>query len=245
MKVIGAGLARTATTTQMIALEKLGFGRCYHMRDVLMDLPGQLPHWEAVAQGNPDWDAIFGDAQSTVDWPSARYYAELMEVYPDAKVLLSVRAPEGWVRSMRETVWGVYYGHSVLRYVSQARTVIDEWWDRYTKLMAYMSWDEETGALRGDTHDDAEFGRIMERWNEQVKQTVPAERLLVWDPKEGWEPLCEFLGVDVPDEPLPHTNDTASFKEGVLGGSLQMVNEWWDQRERPASGLHGAALDQS
>jgi hypothetical protein len=111
--------------------------------------------------------------------------------------------------------------------------------------MAHMSWDEQTGALRGDTHDDAEFGRIMERWNEQVKQTVPADRLLVWDPKEGWEPLCEFLGVEVPPEPLPHTNDTASFREGVLGGSLQMLNEWWDQRERPASGLHGAPLDPS
>ena len=75
MKVIGAGLPRTATTTQLFALEELGFGPCYHMRDLLADLEAGLPLWEAAAEGRPDWDAIFGAAQSTVDWPSARWYS--------------------------------------------------------------------------------------------------------------------------------------------------------------------------
>ena len=203
MKVIGAGLPRTATTTQMVALEQLGFGPCYHMRDVLMDLENQLPKWEAVRDGNPDWSDIFGDAQSTCDFPSSRFYKELIDVYPEAKVVLTVRSPEGWVRSMRETVWGIFHGNSVLRHLSGARAAVDPLWDRYLTMMAGMNWDPETGAMAGDTHDDAEFGRIMERWNDEVKQTVPAERLLVWDPKDGWEPLCEFLEVPVPDEPTP------------------------------------------
>ena len=93
MKVIGAGLPRTATTTTLIAFEQLGFAPCYHMRDVFADLEGQLPLWERVVAGDPDWEAIFGNAQSTCDWPGARYYRELLEVYPDAKVVLSVRAP--------------------------------------------------------------------------------------------------------------------------------------------------------
>ena len=86
MKLIGAGLPRTATTTQMFALEHLGLAPCYHMRDLLADLETGLPLWEAVQDGNPNWDAIFGSrakpAQSTVDWPSARFYRELDRLLP-------------------------------------------------------------------------------------------------------------------------------------------------------------------
>lgn len=243
MKVIGAGLPRTATTTQMVALEMLGFAPCYHMRNLLGDLENELPKWEAVTAGNPDWEAIFGDSKSTCDWPSARYYAELMDVYPDAKVLLSVRDGQGWVRSMRETVWGVFYGDSVLHHMSDARAVVDPHWRRYIDLMTHMNWDEESGAMAGDTHSDERFAEIMDRWNDEVRRTVPQERLLEWWPTDGWEPLCEFLDVDVPDQALPNLNDTASFKEGVIGGALAVVNAWWEQREQAATGLHGAPLE--
>jgi hypothetical protein len=242
VKVIGAGLPRTATTTQMFALERLGFAPCYHMRDLLADLETGLPLWEAAFEGNPDWERIFGQAQSTCDWPSARYYRELMDYYPDAKIWLTVRDGEGWVKSMRETVWGVFHGHSVLHYTSAARTVVDPLWDRYIKLMTGMNWDERTGAMAGDTFSDEGLLAVMKRWNDEVIATVPAERLLVWDPREGWEPLCEFLGVEVPADPLPHLNDTRSFCEGLIGGSLDTLNEWWEARARPVTGLHGAAL---
>jgi Sulfotransferase domain len=242
MKVIGAGLPRTATTTQMVVLEQLGFGPCYHMRDLLADLQKGLPLWERAADGDADWELIFGDANSTVDWPSARYYRELMDYYPDAKVLLSVRDGEAWVRSMRETVWGIFHGDSVIHHVSDARAVLDPLWQRYTSLMRRMTWDEQTGVLAGDTYTDEGLAGVMQRWNEEVKRTVPAERLLVWDPRDGWEPLCGYLEVEIPAEPVPRLNDTASFKEGIIGGALGVLNEWWDARERPASGLHGAPL---
>jgi hypothetical protein len=233
---------RTATTTQMIALEQLGFGRCYHMRDLLADLETGLPLWERAAEGSPDWEQIFGDANSTVDWPSARYYRELIDYFPDAKVLLSVRDGDSWVRSMRQTVWGMFHGDSVLHHVSEARAALDPLWQRYIALMFRMSWDDSTGVLAGDTYSDAGLAAAMNRWNEEVKSTVPADRLLEWYPTDGWEPLCEFLEVDVPTEPLPRVNDTQSFREGIIGGALGVVNEWWDARERPTSGLHGAAL---
>jgi hypothetical protein len=242
MKVIGAGLPRTATTTQMFALEQLGRGRCYHMRDLLADLESGLPLWEAVAEGTPDWERIFGDAHSTVDWPSARYYRELMDYYPDAKVLLSERGGEEWARSMIKTVWGIFHGDAVIHHVSDARAALDPLWRRYTTLMRHMTWNDGTGALAGDTSTEAGLIAAMERWNQSVKDTVPAERLLVWNPNEGWEPLCEFLELDVPPEPLPRLNDTNSFREGIIGGALDVVNEWWGARERPTSGLHGAAL---
>jgi hypothetical protein len=242
MQVIGAGLPRTATTTQMVVLEQLGFAPCYHMRDLLADLEKGLPLWESVAEGNPDWDAIFGDARSTVDWPSARYYSELINYYPDAKVLLSVREGASWVRSMRPTVWGMFHGDSVIHHLSDARTVIDPLWRRYVALMQHMNWDEQTGAMAGDTFSDEGLIAVMDAWNETVKRTVPAERLLAWYPSDGWEPLCDFLEVDVPAEPVPQLNDTASFNEGIVGGALGALNAWWEQRERPDSGLHGATL---
>ena len=242
MQVIGAGLMRTATTTQMVALEQLGFGPCYHMRDLLADLDTGLPLWESVAEGSPDWERIFGDAQSTLDWPSARYYRALMDYYPDAKVLLSVRDSEAWVRSMRATVWGMFHGDSVIHHVSDTRAVLDPLWQRYIALMHRITWEERSGVLAGDTSTDAGLAAVMNRWNDEVKSTVPAERLLVWDPSDGWEPLCAFLAVDVPEEPLPRLNDTMSFREGIIGGALDVVNGWWDERDRPTSGLHGAAL---
>ncbi len=233
---------RTATTTQTVALEQLGFGVCYHMRDLLADLENGLPLWESAAEGSPDWEQIFGDARSTVDWPSARYYRELMDYYPEAKVLLSVRDSEAWVRSMRATVWGIFHGDSVIHHVSDARTVLDPLWRRYIALMRQMTWDPSTGVLAGETSTDEGLAAAMNRWNDEVKSTVPADRLLVWDPADGWEPLCGFLGVAVPEEPLPRLNDTQSFREGIIGGALGVVNEWWEERERPTSGLHGAAL---
>jgi hypothetical protein len=247
MRVIGAGLPRTATTTQMIAFEKLGFGPCYHMRNVLGNLEHELPLWEAAIEGRPDWEAIFGEAQSTCDWPSARFYKELADVYPEAKVVLTVRSAEGWVKSMRETVWGIFSPTKVMHHLTEAQALLDPLWRRYLDLMVRFNWQEPTGAFAPfeDTLSDESFGAMMERWNEQVQRTIPAERLLVWDPKEGWEPLCRFLEVDVPAEPLPHTNETNAFKEGIIGNALATVNEWWEARERPQEGLHAAALPAS
>jgi hypothetical protein len=243
MKVIGAGLPRTATSTQLIAFEQLGFAPCYHMRNLLGNLEGELPGWERLIEGDADWEAILGDAQSCCDWPTARYYREIAEEYPEAKVVLSVRSPESWVRSMRETIWQMYYGDSVLRHVNAARGHLDSEWRRFLDLMVHMTWDEHTGAVPdAEDIDDEQFAAAMDRWNEGVRASIPAARLLEWNPADGWEPLCEFLEVPVPDGPVPHINDTQAFREGMIGGGLAVLNAWWDARERPTSGLHGATV---
>ncbi len=241
LKVIGAGLPRTATTTTMFALEKLGFAPCYHMRDLLMDLEEGLPLWEAAVEGNPDWKTIFGEARSTCDWPSAYFYRELMDAYPQAKVLLSVRSGEGWARSMEQTIWGMWHGDTPLHHLTKARMAVDPLWNRYMNLMGVLNFNEGTGVFHGAT-DARGLIAAMERWNEEVKDYVPAERLLVWNPAEGFEPLCEFLDVPLPAEQMPNLNDTKAFREGIIGGSLDMVNDWWATREKASESLHGAAL---
>lgn len=242
MRVIGAGLPRTATTTTMIAFEMLGFAPCYHMRDVLGDMEKQVQLWEAVVEGKPDWPTIFGDAQSSCDWPSSAFYAEQLEAYPEAKVVLTVRSPEGWVQSMRETVWPIYFGDSVMHHLNDARRVVDPIWRRYLEMLEALGW-KEGGALAPSerTFTDEGLAAAMNDWTERVKGSVPSDRLLIWEPKEGWGPLCDFLEVNEPGEPLPNTNDTAAFKEGILGGAMKVIGDWWDQRERPSEGLHGAA----
>jgi hypothetical protein len=127
----------------------------------------------------------------------------------------------------------------------EARGVIDPLWRRYMDLMIHITWDERTGALPGDTSTDEGLAAAMERWHEQVIATVPADRLLVWNPSDGWGPLCEFLQVDVPADPMPRLNDTPAFREGIIGGAIGAVNDWWDARERPTGGLHGAAAPAS
>src|SRR5207237_9018207 len=132
------------------------------------------------------------------DGPTGRDYKELLEYYPESKVVLTVREPEGWIRSMRDTVWAIYFGDSVMHHVCKARAVLDPLWRRFMELMMTMTWGEDTLGPAQSTFDDQTFAASMDRWNERVKREVPADRLLVWEPRDGWEALCGFLGPAVP-----------------------------------------------
>ncbi|MGI9004962.1 MAG: sulfotransferase family protein [Streptosporangiaceae bacterium] len=235
MKVIGAGLPRTATLTQKISLEMLGFGPCFHMVNIIGDL-SRVPQWQAAFNGGaPDWDAIFAGCQSTVDWPGSFFWRELIEVYPDAKVLLSVRSGESWAKSMHNTVWGVFYDDVLMRHLSDARANIDAGWHDYIELMKDM-W-QKSGLLGEMTglFDPAILAAAFDRYNDEVRATVPAERLLEWKPADGWEPLCEFLEVPVPQAPLPHVNDTELFAARIVDGAMASLNAYQAAKQAEAA----------
>jgi hypothetical protein len=235
MKLIGAGLPRTATTTQMIALEMLGLP-CYHMRNLMTDLT-QVPLWDQACDGDGRWDVLFEGCTSTVDWPAAFFYRELMDVYPDAKVLLSVRNHESWERSMRDTIWSIYFGDSLMHHLARARYQVDPAFRSWYDLMVRMCWTGK-GAFAGSYAERQEMIDAAKRWDDEVKGTVPADRLVVWEPADGWEPICEAVGVAVPSEPLPNVNDTAAFKTGIIGGALDSLQDWW-QSTQGETGAHG------
>jgi hypothetical protein len=207
IKVIGAGFGRTGTASLKAALEKLGFDKCYHMIEVFQN-PAHAQAWIDASQGRPvDWDALFKGYQATVDWPGAAFYQELMRRYPDAKVLLSVRDPERWYQSALDTIYGV------------ARPSHRSWINRLIPLFGRMNrllegivWG---GTFQGRFEDKQYAIDTFNRHNEEVMRVVPPERLLVYDVKEGWEPLCRFLGVPVPKESFPHLNDTATFQKMI------------------------------
>jgi hypothetical protein len=218
IRLIGAGLPRTGTLTQKVALEMLGWGPCYHWVDVLADLD-RVQVWNRAMDGDVSWPEVFDGCQSTVDWPGGYFWRELMEAYPDAKVLLSVRDPEAWERSFRETIWSMGHGESLHHLLSRARTLVDPAWQHYVAFVERMFWSPE-GTFAGGHERPEQLIEAMARHNEEVKRTVPAERLLVWEATEGWEPLCDFLGVEVPSEPLPHANDRETFLGRVIDGAL-------------------------
>ena len=204
LKVIGAGFGRTGTTSLKAALEELGFVRCYHMQECFRH-PSHLSSWEDAVAGRPvDWPRVFDGYQAAVDWPACSFYQELMEVYPDAKVLLSVRDPERWYESTRETIYRVP-GSLMLSLMKPVLPYLK----RLLRMIDASVWN---GTFDGRFHDREHAIAVFERHNEEVKRHVPPDRLLVYDVKQGWEPLCQFLDVRAPEHPFPHLNDAAQIQ---------------------------------
>ena len=214
LEVIGAGFGRTGTMSLKVALETLGLGPCYHMSEVFAN-PQHVELWEAAARGVPvHWEELFRGYRATVDWPGAALYEELMDKYPDAKVILTVRDPEKWYESARSTIFNIQDVASSPIFSLSARFVPRM---RHMRRAARMAGDlTRQSVFDGKFEDRRHAIEAFVKWNEKVKERVPAERLLVYEVKEGWEPLCDFLGVEAPaDEPFPHLNDADSFRKMI------------------------------
>lgn len=199
IKVIGAGLGRTGTMSLKAALEQLGFGPCYHMIEVI-ERKGHSEAWYQTSRGGKiDW-SVFDGFQAVVDWPAAHYWREVIEHYPLAKIVLSIRDGESWYKSVSDTIYG--------RITEELPPHADEE-RRHHRLMTRKIVLEDT--FVGRFLDKRHAIETFERHNAEVRTTVDPQRLLVYHVKEGWEPLCRFLGVPIPAEPFPRLNDTASF----------------------------------
>jgi len=194
LKVIGAGFGRTGTLSLKFALEQLGFGPCYHMIEVFKN-PVCIPWWHAVADGTPDWDKIFDGYNATVDWPSATYYAELAAHYPQAKVTLTERDPEVWFRSTQNTI-----------FPNATPPDTEKPFDQLFRKCVGSLFDQR---MRDHDHVIA----VYKRHNAEVRERIPKDRLLVYEASRGWAPLCEFLGVPVPDTPMHNVNSTEDFRK--------------------------------
>ncbi len=195
MKVIGAGFGRTGTMSMQGALQILGF-RCYHMKEV-PQTRGHLKAWHEFVGGKApmDWQTLFEDYEATVDFPACWYYKELLREFPDAKVVLTVRDPRKWFDSFT-TLQDTTDRLRIFRFISIARRFI-----AFTDLLLAKVFD-------GRPRDRAHCIEVFDRHNQEVKQHVPADRLLVFQVQDGWEPLCRFLECDVPkDVPFPHLNE--------------------------------------
>jgi hypothetical protein len=156
--------------------------------------------WADLAQGAaPDWDRVFEGYNATVDWPGAHFWRELAVHYPDARIILSVRDSQSWFRSFSKTILKLMREDadpSVLR----------------SKMFVPVVFE-------GNIDDDDHILSIYERHNQAVKDAIPADRLLVYELGAGWDPLCAFLGVEVPDVPYPRGNGSDQFADNIAEAS--------------------------
>jgi hypothetical protein len=217
MKIIGAGFGRTGTTSLKAALEALGFGPSYRLDEVFKH-PEQVAFWEAARRGERvDWEGFFAGYGLAVDWPAFSFYGELMEAFPEAPVILTVRNPGRWYESVRSTIYGIHKlsaGPAPVRLAFALAGLFAPAVTDIARLADAILWD---GLFDGRFEDRSYAIEMFHRHNEEVRRRVPPERLLVYDVKEGWAPLCDFLGVEVPDEPFPHLNHTREMRRRLLG----------------------------
>ena len=204
LKVIGAGLGRTGTASLKVALEQLLGGRCYHMSECFGN-PANPPLWLEAAHGRPDWDAIFKDYVATVDYPACGFWRQLADRYPEAKVLLTVRDPDRWFESTRETILSEGIRELVAMTPDQA----------FFNEAVFKDYVGHFG-------DRAFITDYFRRHNEAVIAAIPKERLLVYEVEQGWGPLCAFLGLPEPATPFPHVNTRTDF-EAMMAGMRQML----------------------
>jgi len=196
LQIIGAGLGRTGTASMREALVRLGFGPCDHMLENF-EHQERFALWDEARHrkhaGEPiDWRPLLTGFPAIVDWPGAYFWEELTAAHPDAKVILTVRDPKRWVDSISATIF----------------TLRDDQLPEGPRDIIF------TRTFNGRLSDRQHCQDVFAQHNQAVRETIAPERLLVFDVKEGWEPLCAFLGVPVPeDEPFPHVNDTAAFHE--------------------------------
>ncbi|ODT87776.1 sulfotransferase family protein [Phenylobacterium sp. SCN 70-31] len=215
LKVIGSGLGRTGTLSTKLALEQLGF-RCHHMAEVFMN-PASIPLWVEAGRGRGDWDAIFDGYEAMVDHPGCCYWRELMDRYPDAKVLHTVRDPDKWFDSTQATIFSPHRPHPDQE---PMKTFFDQ-------INAFYG---------GDMHDRGFMTDFFRRHTETVVAAVPKDRLLVFDVREGWDPLCAFLGVPTPDTPYPRENSTEQFQSRAGSGKAPLDMDKIAQSARAAAG---------
>lgn len=200
LRVVGAGLGRTGTNSLKTALEQLLGGRCYHMAEVL-ERPDDVPVWHAAIRGQPpDWHTYLADYRATVDWPPCAFWRELAVANPGAIVLLSTReSAEVWWKSFDATI-----AAGLAKPVPADRP---DWAVRRQMVVEMLDvtfasgWREREAAVAA-----------YEAHNAAVRAAVPAERLVEWQPSDGWTPLCAALDVPVPTEPFPRSNSTEEFR---------------------------------
>ncbi|XP_063689204.1 uncharacterized protein LOC134822226 [Bolinopsis microptera] len=212
LQVIGAGLGRTGTLSMKLALEELGFNPCHHMAEVMLVHTDRNHLFKKIYQEEDNIDAIkelFGGYVAAVDYPGCMFYEEFMKINPDAKVILTVRdSPEAWAKSARETIFML--------------NTVQSWLKRKVMIFVQVALNPRVYWIQqmmvkvhgvAPSEPKTDLAQMYTDWNKRVIETVAAEKLLIFNVKEGWKPLCDFLGVPVPDTPFPRVNSTANFKE--------------------------------
>lgn len=230
MRVLVLGMCRTGTTTLSAAMRKLDF-TTHQMRDILVK-PTELALWqeainvtllppqerpakqrELLPYGKAEFDKLLGDYDAVMDLPGCVFAKELIKAYPDAKVILTTRNYKSWEHSMQESIW-----------------CLDTW--SLFKLCRILNITHMAPLVRfvhtvfrvhnGNNYGGPSANDAYEKHYSEVRSLVPKEQLLeVGTIAElEWEPLCEFLGSNVPTSQFPRLNEEKALRENL-------ESTWW------------------
>jgi len=213
LRIIGAGFGRTGTHSLGQALVHLGYGPCYNILKVSQN-PGHTGLWTDAMDGRGvDWDEIFAGYRSTVEWPAVAFLPELVHHYPEARVILTQRDPDAWYESARATIF-----QGLALSAHHPDPVKREQSGMVRRLIL-----ERTFASQ---YREKEFAlRVYREHNRRVHELVPEDRLLAFHVREGWPPLCAFLGKPVPECPFPHLNERSEFLASEPGWATRIKEE--------------------
>ena len=205
LQVIGSGFGRTGTMSMKEGLGVLGLGPCHHMLEV-MENPLQLAHWKAIRAGEPvNWSEVFESYNSQVDWPGAHVWHETSIAFPDARIIHTERPEDDWWASFNGTIGKFFASYKEM----DLPPYVFDLFDTMNDLVIKQTFDDFT-----DRDSSISAYRLN---NEKVRDTIPAERLLVFNVADGWEPLCHFLELPVPDSAFPHRHPKREFWEHFGG----------------------------
>ncbi|RGP73443.1 hypothetical protein FSPOR_2025 [Fusarium sporotrichioides] len=230
MRVIVCGVHRTGTLSIRNALWRLGFHDCYHMQTLIKD-PSRAPEWirafEAKYAGRgsftrADWDRLLGDCQAVCDVPAAFFGAELAELYPEAKVIILNRDPEKWYESVLNSIYLLTSPKNIWSKLSMIYCFL---LDSNIQYMAKYSKSMKSLVQKYDHGNEKD--KALEWYRAQYQEfrdRIPEERRFEYTITEGWEPLCDYLDVPVPEvedaetgkmvvAPFPHLNDGETFRQ--------------------------------
>ena len=196
VRVVGAGVGRTGTLSLKTGLEQLTGEPCYHMLEVFGH-PDHVPVWREAAEGGKvDWTALLDTYGSTSDFPACLFWPEILDANPGAVVVLSTRRDaDAWWESASQTIFAIAGGD-----LPPEMADWFEMWRAVASARFTSNWTDKAAATAA-----------YERHNAEVRASVPASALVDWQAADGWKPLCDALGVDVPAEPFPHLNTREDF----------------------------------
>ena len=197
LQIIGTGQGRTGTTSLKAALEILGYDKCYHMVELFKN-PDEIIYFEQAERGeNVDWDKLLQGYKSAVDFPIIRYYKELMVKYPDAKLIHTTREVNSWYKSASDTIFWASKPNFSRIFKMLIKVPFSPILRKRLRVLKYNGamLDKFYGK---DLKNKKAVIKVFNEYNDEVLKTVPKERLLVFNVKSGWEPLCKFLNVPVP-----------------------------------------------
>jgi len=217
IKIIGAGFPRTGTMTMKKVLEQLGFNQTYHWRDLIAN-PQKLALWKQLqSTGTTDWSRLFAGFQASVDFPGYPFYQEMMDQYPDAKVILTTRPFEDWYTSVISTIWERKVQ------ADQQPKDLNQLLDKEKQIELCALWMRKTflnDQFNGKFLDKPVAEKAFYQHHKEVMENVPKEKLLVYEVKDGWQPLCDFLQLSIPEMDFPHLNKKEDF-HAMVGRMLE------------------------